>query len=115
MGCVIVKDSKIIGEGYHEKYGGNHAEKNAIENCIEDPIGSTAFVTLEPCCIHSKTPPCTQLLIDNGIDEVFIASKDPNPDINGKGIEQLRDNGINVYQGFLDKDVSKLNKVFLNG
>tara|TARA_Y100001935_G_scaffold50812_1_gene42376 strand:- start:23 stop:1111 length:1089 start_codon:yes stop_codon:yes gene_type:complete len=112
VGCVIVKDSKIIGEGYHEIYGGNHAEKNAIDNCIEDPLGSTAFVTLEPCCIHSKTPPCTQLLIDNGIDEVFIASKDPNPDINGKGIEQLKNSGINVYQGFLDKDVSKLNKGF---
>ena len=112
VGCVIVKDNKIIGEGYHEKYGGNHAEKNAIENCVEDPLGSTAFITLEPCCIHSKTPPCTQLLIDNGIDEVFIASKDPNPDINGKGIEELKDSGIHVYQGFLDSDVSKLNKGF---
>jgi len=112
VGCVIVKDNKIIGEGYHQKYGGNHAEKNAIENCIEDPLGATAFVTLEPCCIHSKTPPCTQLLIDNGIDEVFIASKDPNPDIDGKGIQQLKDSGIHVYQGFLDSDVSKLNKGF---
>ena len=112
VGCVIVYNNKIIGEGYHQKYGGNHAEKNAIENCIEDPLGATAFVTLEPCCIHSKTPPCTQLLIDNGIDEVFIASKDPNPDIDGKGIQQLKDSGIHVYQGFLDSDVSKLNKGF---
>ena len=55
VGCVIVKDSKIIGEGYHEIYGGNHAEKNAIDNCIEDPLGSTAFVTLEPCCIGRAT------------------------------------------------------------
>ena len=112
VGCVIVKDNKIIGEGYHEKYGGSHAEKNAIDNCTEDPIGSTAFITLEPCCIDSKTPPCTQLLIDNGIDEVFIASLDPNPDINGKGVEVLKDRGINVYQGFLESDVSKLNKGF---
>ena len=112
VGCVIVKDNKIIGEGYHEEYGGNHAEKNAIDNCVEDPLGSTAFITLEPCCIDSKTPPCTSLLIDNGIDRVFIGSKDPNPDINGKGIEILKSNGIKVEQGFLDSNISKLNKGF---
>ena len=112
VGCVIVKNNKIIGEGFHERYGGNHAEQNAIENCTEDPLGSTAFVSLEPCCIHSKTPPCTQLLLDNGIDEVFIGSKDPNPDINGKGIQILKDSGVHVYSGFLDNDVSKLNKGF---
>ena len=112
VGCVIVKDNTIIGEGYHEEYGGNHAEKNAIDNCVEDPLGSTAFITLEPCCIDSKTPPCTSLLIDNGIDRVFIGSKDPNPDINGKGIEILESNGIKVEQGFLDSNISKLNKGF---
>jgi len=112
VGCIIVKDSKIIGEGYHEEYGGNHAEKNAIDNCTEDPLGSTAFITLEPCCIDSKTPPCTNLLIDNGIDQVFIGSKDPNPDINGKGIRILEQNGLKVYKGFLDLNISKLNKGF---
>ena len=112
VGCVIVKDNKIIGEGYHEKYGLAHAEKNAIDNCVEDPLGATAFITLEPCCITSKTPPCTNLLIENGIDEVFIAAKDPNPDINGKGIDILKKNGINVHCGFLKSDVSKLNKGF---
>ena len=112
VGCVIVKDSKIIGEGYHEQYGGNHAEKNAIDNCIEDPFGATAFVTLEPCCIESKTPPCTNLLIENGIDRVYIGSKDPNPDINGKGIEILQKDGIKVEHGFLNSNISKLNKGF---
>ena len=112
VGCVIVKDGEIIGEGYHEKYGSQHAEKNAIDNCVKDPLGSTAFITLEPCCIDSKTPPCTNLLIDNGIDEVFIGSQDPNPDINGKGIQILEKNGIKVYQGFLESNISKLNKGF---
>ena len=112
VGCVIVKDNKIIGEGYHQEYGGSHAEKNAIDNCIESPLGATAFITLEPCCIDSKTPPCTDLLIDNGIDHVFIGSKDPNPDINGRGIQKLERNGIKVYKGFLDSNISKLNKGF---
>ena len=112
VGCVIVKDSEIIGEGYHEEFGSAHAEKNAIDNCSADPLGASAFITLEPCCIDSKTPPCTDLLIDNGIDEVFIGSKDPNPDINGKGIDILEKNGIKVYHGFLDDNVSKLNKGF---
>ena len=112
VGCVIVKNGEIIGEGYHECYGCSHAEKNAIDNCIQNPLGASAFITLEPCCIDSKTPPCTKLLIDSGIDEVFIASKDPNPDINGKGIKELEDFGIKVHSGFLDTDVSKLNKGF---
>ena len=112
VGCVIVKNNKIIGEGFHEKYGGNHAEKNAIDNCIEDPLGSAAFITLEPCCIDSKTPPCTDLLIDNGIDRVYVGIKDPNPDINGKGIEVLERNGIKVESGFLASNISKLNKGF---
>ncbi len=112
VGCVIVKDHEIIGEGYHEKFGCSHAEKNAIDNCKKDPVGASAFITLEPCCIHSKTPPCTDLLIDNGIDEVFIGSRDPNPDINGRGIHILKKSGIRVYHGFLDDNISKLNKGF---
>ena len=112
VGCVIVKDNKIIGEGYHKEYGGNHAEKNALDNCVENPLGATAFITLEPCCIDSKTPPCTSLLIDSGIDYVFVGSQDPNPDINGKGIKELEKHGIKVYKGFLDLNISKLNKGF---
>tara|TARA_Y100001980_G_C14556502_1_gene348291 strand:+ start:9830 stop:10909 length:1080 start_codon:yes stop_codon:yes gene_type:complete len=112
VGCVIVKGNTIIGEGFHEKFGSNHAEKNAIENCSENPLGAVAFVTLEPCCIDSKTPPCTDLLIDSGIDSVYIGTKDPNPDVNGKGIEILKKNGINVYCGFLENNIKKLNKSF---
>ena len=112
VGCVIVKDGEIIGEGYHEEYGCSHAEQNAIDNCKENPLGASAFITLEPCCIDSKTPPCSRLLIDSGIDEVFIASRDPNPDVNGKGIQELEKAGIKVYEGFLESDVSKLNKGF---
>ena len=112
VGCLIVKDDKIIGEGFHQEYGGAHAEQNALDNCVENPLGASAIITLEPCCIESKTPPCTKLLIDHGIDEVFIASRDPNPDINGKGVKELEKNGIHVYEGFLQKDVEKLNKGF---
>ena len=112
VGCVIVKENTIIGEGFHEKYGSNHAEKNAIENCSENPIGAVAFITLEPCCIHSKTPPCTDLLIDSGIESVYIGTCDPNPDINGQGIEILKKNGINVYCGYLEDNIKKLNKSF---
>ena len=112
VGCIIIKDGKIIGEGFHRKYGGSHAEKEALDNCIENPLGASAIITLEPCCIQSNTPPCTKLLIDNGIDEVFIGSRDPNLDINGKGVAELEKNGIHVYQGFLKEDVEKLNKGF---
>ena len=112
VGCVIVKNNEIIGEGYHEKYGSNHAEKNAIENCTENPLDASVFVTLEPCCITSKTPPCTDLLIDSGIKSVYVGTKDPNPDINGKGIEFLREKGLNVYCGFLEENIKKLNKGF---
>ena len=98
VGCVIVKDGKIIGEGYHEKYGGNHAEKNAIENCIEDPVGSSAFVTLEPCCHHGKTPPCTDVILESGIKKVVIAQRDVNPLVAGKGVQILQDSGVEVIE-----------------
>ena len=79
VGCVIVKKGKIIGEGYHINYGGNHAEKEAFSNCSEDPSEGSLYVTLEPCVHHGHTPPCINSILENGIRDVYIALKDSNP------------------------------------
>jgi diaminohydroxyphosphoribosylaminopyrimidine deaminase/5-amino-6-(5-phosphoribosylamino)uracil reductase len=112
VGCVLVKDGLIIGEGYHEKFGGDHAEVIAYKNAIQDPHGATAYITLEPCSIEGKTPPCTKLLIENGVSEVYIASLDPNPKINGCGVQELRNADITVHVGILEEESQKLNKGF---
>lgn len=114
VGAVIVKKGKIIGRGFHEKYGQLHAERNAIADCKESPWGATMYVTLEPCCHYGKTPPCTQAIIESGIAEVVIGSHDPNPLVAGKGIEILHQNGINVRQGILKEECDKLNEVFFH-
>ena len=75
VGCVIVKNGKIIGEGYHQKFGGDHAEVMALKNCTESPLGATLYINLEPCSIYSKTPPCTKAIIENSISEVYIGVK----------------------------------------
>ena len=105
VGCVLVKDGEIIGEGYHEEFGGDHAEVSALNNSRKDPIDSIAYITLEPCCIAGKTPPCTDILIHNSISEVFIGMLDPNPKINGKGKEALEKAGIKVHVGTLGAEV----------
>lgn len=112
VGAVIVKDGEIIGEGYHEKYGGLHAERNAIKNCRKSPKGATLYVTLEPCCHYGKTPPCTEAIIENGISRVVIGTLDVNPVVAGKGADILRDNGIRVEVGVLEKECRALNRVF---
>lgn len=112
VGCVIVKDGRIIGEGYHERYGEHHAEVNAFKNCSEAPEGSDLYVTLEPCSIYGKTPPCVDRIIENGIKNVFIGTKDINPDINGDGIEKLKKAHINVFDGILEKECYDLNLGF---
>jgi len=114
VGCVIVKNNKIIGEGYHEKYGMEHAEINALNNCSESPHDADMYVTLEPCSIFSKTPPCVEQIVANGIKNVFIGTKDINPKINGSGVDALKYNGINVYEGLLEKKCYELNKGFFN-
>lgn len=97
VGCVIVQDSRIIGEGYHQKFGGPHAEPNALAACRESPAGATAYVTLEPCChINKKTPPCVPKLIEAKLCRVVIGTLDPNPLVSGRGVEQLRAAGIQV-------------------
>ncbi len=113
VGCVVVKDKAIIAEGYHEYYGGLHAERNALTRCKSDCNGATLYVTLEPCCHHGKTPPCTDIIIEKGIKKVVVGLLDPNPLVNRKGIEILENAGIEVVTGVEEECVKELNKVFL--
>lgn len=114
VGAVIVKDGKIIGEGYHARYGDLHAERNAFANLTEDAKGAELYVTLEPCCHHGKQPPCTQAVIEHGIRKVYVGSDDPNPLVAGKGIAILRDAGISVETQFLKEECDALNPVFFH-
>jgi len=113
VGAVIVKNGKIIGEGYHKLYGSDHAEVNAFKNATEDVRGADMYVTLEPCSHYGKTPPCANALVEKGIKRVFIGLFDPNPKVSGKGIKILRDNGIEVVTGILEEEGRKLNEIFL--
>lgn len=115
VGAILVKDDERIGEGYHHQFGDPHAEIEALKNCASNkksPKGATLYVTLEPCCHHGKTPPCTQAIIDSGITKVVVAVRDPSEKVNGKGIGQLRDAGIEVEVGLLEGDARELNKHF---
>lgn len=114
VGCVIVHDGKIIGEGYHETYGGPHAEVNAV-NSVSDPEllqRATAYVTLEPCAHWGKTPPCADLLVEKGLKKVVIATYDSNPLVGGKGIEILKTAGIKVETGVLEQKARWQNRRF---
>lgn len=117
VGCVIVKNNRIIGEGWHKKYGGPHAEIEAINNALsrgESVKGSSVYVTLEPCSHFGKTPPCANRLVDEGVSEVFTAMRDPNPKVNGKGIEILRSAGIRVTElEEFEQSAKNLNKGFI--
>ncbi|MEQ9402655.1 MAG: bifunctional diaminohydroxyphosphoribosylaminopyrimidine deaminase/5-amino-6-(5-phosphoribosylamino)uracil reductase RibD [Cyclobacteriaceae bacterium] len=114
VGCVIVHDGKIIGEGYHQRYGGPHAEVNAVDSVIDKELlkECTAFVTLEPCTHFGKTPPCADLLIEKKVKEVIIASGDPFEEVDGNGIGKLKAAGIKVEIGILNREASELNKRF---
>lgn len=114
VGCVIVKDGKILSEGYHEKYGEFHAERNAILNSKEDVAGADLYVTLEPCCHQGKTPPCTDIIIESRIRRVYVGSMDPNPLVAGKGVQILKEQGIEVKTGILEEECLKLNEVFFH-
>lgn len=113
VGAVIVRDGRVIGEGWHERYGGLHAERNAFKNCREDAKGATMYVTLEPCCHYGKTPPCTEAVIAHGIARVVVGMVDPNPLVAGKGIACLREAGIEVETGVCEAQLQMLNRVFL--
>ena len=112
VGCVVVKDGRIISEGYHERYGEYHAERNALMRCMEDTEGADLYVTLEPCCHYGKTPPCTEIIIEKKIARVFVGGMDPNPLVAGKGVQILREHGIQVETGILEEECKKLNEVF---
>ena len=114
VGAVIVKNGKVIGEGYHARYGEAHAERNALQSCRESPKGADLYVTLEPCCHYGKTPPCTEAIIENKIKRVIVGSFDCNPLVAGKGIKILRDAGIEVTEGVLQKECEELNKIFFH-
>ena len=113
VGCVVVKDNEIITEGYHEYYGGFHAERNALTNTTADCKDATLYVTLEPCCHYGKTPPCTEIIIEKSIKKVVVGLLDPNPLVAGKGIKILEDAGIEVVSGVEVDKIKELNKVFL--
>lgn len=113
VGAVLVKSGRVLGEGYHEKYGGDHAERSAIKNCVEDPEGATLYCNLEPCSHTDKqTPPCVDLLIEKKIARVVVANMDPNPKVAGQGLAKLEQAGIEVCSGVLKDKGSELNEVF---
>ncbi|SKC46183.1 diaminohydroxyphosphoribosylaminopyrimidine deaminase [Bacteroidales bacterium WCE2008] len=112
VGCVIVKDGRTLGRGWHRKYGDLHAEREALRDCTENPAGATAYVTLEPCCHHGKQPPCTDALIEAGIARVIVGATDPNPLVGGKGIAILRENGIMVETGLCEGEILEQNRIF---
>lgn len=113
VGCVIVKNNRIIAEGYHRFFGGSHAEVYALRKAGKNSKGATMYVNLEPCCHIGKTPPCTDKIIKSGIKKVVIGAKDPNFLVNGKGIKELEKNGIKVEIGVLKKQTEELNKFYL--
>lgn len=113
VGCVIVKDGECVGEGYHERFGGTHAEVNALRQAEAAAQGATVYVTLEPCCHFGKTPPCVQALIRAHVERVVVAMQDPFPKVAGGGIQQLRDAGIEVEIGVLENEALRLNEPYL--
>ncbi len=116
VGSVVVYDGRVIGEGYHMQYGGAHAERNAIGSVTENDRHllpkSKLYVSLEPCCHHGKTPPCTDLILSTGIREVYISAKDPNPAVSGKGMHLLRDHDVKVFDNILPTEGNELIRFF---
>jgi diaminohydroxyphosphoribosylaminopyrimidine deaminase/5-amino-6-(5-phosphoribosylamino)uracil reductase len=113
VGCVVVRDGKVLGEGFHEKAGEPHAEVNAIKAAGEDIAGATLYVTLEPCSHHGRTAPCVDYILKHRPGRVVVAMHDPNPKVSGEGIFRLRDAGIPVEVGLLEDEARKLNEAFL--
>jgi len=113
VGCVLVKDGAVIGEGMHEKTGEAHAEVNALQAASEEARGSTAYVTLEPCAHHGRTPPCAEALIAAGVAKVIVAMQDPSAGVSGHGLELLADAGIEIQTGLMESAAAALNRSFL--
>jgi diaminohydroxyphosphoribosylaminopyrimidine deaminase/5-amino-6-(5-phosphoribosylamino)uracil reductase len=113
VGCVLVRAGEVVGEGWHERAGGPHAEINALQQAGGQATGATAYVTLEPCCHHGRTPPCTEALMAAGVARVVVAMEDPNPHVAGKGLAALRQAGIDTRCGVLDTEAEQLNAGFV--
>ena len=112
VGAVVVKNGKVIGRGYHEFFGGPHAEVYALEEAGKEAEGATIYVTLEPCSHYGKTPPCAKKIIDMGIKKCFIGSSDPNPKVAGRGVAMLKEAGIEVVENVLKEECDEINQVF---
>lgn len=112
VGAVVVSNNEIISKTYHAKFGDPHAEVKALSVAGDRAKGATLYVNLEPCCHHGKTPPCTQDIINSGITHVVIGTSDPNPLVNGKGMEELKSNGIKITCGVLEEEAKQLNEFF---
>jgi len=113
VGCVLVKQGVVVGEGYHRRAGEPHAERNALSQAGERARGATAYVSLEPCCHHGRTPPCSDGLIEAGVKRVVAAMRDPNPRVAGQGLDQLRAAGIEVEEGVMQAQAEALNPGFV--
>ena len=113
VGAVVVKDGSVVGQGYHQKYGGPHAEITELGEAGEKARGATLYVTLEPSCHRGQTPPCTQSIIAADIRRVVVGCRDPNPLVNGKGIADLRKAGIDVTEGVLQEGARRANEIFI--
>jgi diaminohydroxyphosphoribosylaminopyrimidine deaminase/5-amino-6-(5-phosphoribosylamino)uracil reductase len=113
VGSVVVKDGRVVGRGYHVRAGTSHGEVVALEDASEHAQGATLYVTLEPCCYYGRTPPCTKAIIAAGIRRVVAAMRDPNPLVSGKGLEELRQAGIEVKLPVLEAEATALNEVFI--
>lgn len=113
VGAVIVRGATVVGKGYHGRFGGPHAEINALRQAGSRANGATLYVTLEPCCHYGKTPPCTDAIINSGIAHVIVGMVDPNPAVSGKGIQKLRSAGIKVEIGILEEACRSLNEAFI--
>lgn len=114
VGAVIVKDDRIIGQGYHARYGDLHAERAAFASLTEDATGAEMYVTLEPCCHYGKQPPCTLAIVEHGIKKVYVGSDDPNDKVAGKGIAFLREHGVEVETGVMKDACDAINPVFFH-
>ncbi len=113
VGCVIVKDDRIVGEGFHLKAGAPHAEIHALQQAGMQAHGATVYVTLEPCCHHGRTPPCTEAILKAGIRRLVTAMRDPNPRVAGKGFAALEGHGVTVQTGLMEGQAKELNPGFI--
>src|ERR1700722_11011575 len=113
VGAVVVRDGRLVGEGWHQRYGEAHAEVHALAAAGEAARGATLYVTLEPCCHHGKTPPCTEAILRSGIRRIVAAMADPFPQVAGKGVAILRAAGVEVVLGVAEAEARRLNAPYL--